>query len=443
MDLDGIERASLRTLGGSDTVTVNDLTGTEIGRRRRRPSARRRRPAGHGDRPRAPRVTTPSWPAHAGITGVGARTQRHRRRRDRRRVRAGRAGRRRHDHERRSSALGPAVVTVDGGAGADTLRYTGTAGDDLIPLVANGAVATVVDRHRADRRARRGHRGARRPRRRGPGLRRRQPRRAHAHHDGRRLRRRHAPRRQRRRHADRRHRRRRRRRQPGRRHGAARLRQRPLHVGPGRRQRHGRGPDRHRRARLQRQRHRRDRSRRRPTASACASRATSPTSSWTSPASRCSPRACAAGPTPSRSTTSRAPTSTSVEVDLSAFADGGAGDGQPDVVTARGTDGADAIKVDADGRDRRAARGRACTGGADATGDVLGVAALGEADTIATGIGIPGTAAVHIDGGDGADVDALLGHRRRRPDPGGRPTARSRPSRRRAALSSTRSRSRT
>ena len=98
----------------------------------------------------------------------------------------------------------------------------------------------------------------------------------------------------------------------------------------------------------------------------------------------------------------------SVQVDMSTFADNGAGDGQPDVLNARGTDGADAIKVDATGVTGVGAR-TSITGGADATGDVLGVAALGEADTITTGIGIPGTAAVHIDGGDGADVTRYSG----------------------------------
>ena len=36
MDFDDVEALALRVLGGADTVTVNDLTGTDL-RRRRRP----------------------------------------------------------------------------------------------------------------------------------------------------------------------------------------------------------------------------------------------------------------------------------------------------------------------------------------------------------------------------------------------------------------------
>ena len=58
----------------------------------------------------------------------------------------------------------------------------------------------------------------------------------------------------------------------------ARLRQRPLQLGPGRRQRHRRRPVRHRRAGLPGQRRRRDLHAVAPTATARASPATSPTS---------------------------------------------------------------------------------------------------------------------------------------------------------------------
>ena len=65
-----------------------------------------------------------------------------------------------------------------------------------------------------------------------------------------------------------------------------RRRRRHVPVGSGRRQRHGRGPGRRRHDDVQRREHQREASRSRPTAGVCASRVTSPTSSWTSTTSR-------------------------------------------------------------------------------------------------------------------------------------------------------------
>jgi Ca2+-binding RTX toxin-like protein len=76
-------------------------------------------------------------------------------------------------------------------------------------------------------------------------------------------------------------------------------------------------------------------------------------------------------------------------------------------VIARGTDGPDAIKVDATGVTGVGARTSII--GADATGDTLTAATLGDADTITSGVGIPGTAIMTIDGGDGADTTRYSG----------------------------------
>ena len=41
MDLDGVENIQVNALGGADTITVNDLTGTDV-------QAGQYRPVGHG-----------------------------------------------------------------------------------------------------------------------------------------------------------------------------------------------------------------------------------------------------------------------------------------------------------------------------------------------------------------------------------------------------------
>ena len=47
MDTAGVERVDFNALGGADMVTVNDLTGTDVNERQRRP--RRAPSAAHGD----------------------------------------------------------------------------------------------------------------------------------------------------------------------------------------------------------------------------------------------------------------------------------------------------------------------------------------------------------------------------------------------------------
>ena len=175
-------------------------------------------------------------------------------------------------------------VDGDGGADDDTVTYTGTDGADTFDFVANGTLRAAIsrrDRRRRDRRDRRAPAGQRRATRSPPSATSPRSRPAHLR---RRQRQRHPARRQRRRHPARRRRQRPRRRQPGHRHRAARLRQRPFQWDPG----DGNdtvegqsgtdaldfnGSNIGELFELSRR-----------TATACASPATSPTSSWTSTA---------------------------------------------------------------------------------------------------------------------------------------------------------------
>ena len=119
----------------------------------------------------------------------------------------------------------------------------------------------------------------------------------------RRRRQRHDPRQPGRRHADRRRRQRLPVRRQRQRPGADGRRRRRVPVGSGRRQRHGRGPGRHRHAAVLRREHQREHRHRWPMAGACSSPATSPTSPWTSTTSRASISARSAAPTTSWSAT--------------------------------------------------------------------------------------------------------------------------------------------
>ncbi len=99
----------------------------------------------------------------------------------------------------------------------------------------------------------------------------------------------------------------------------------------------------------------------------------------------------------------------SVNVDLEQF--GGGGDAVADTVIDRGTDNADSVKVGgsggavavsgSSGAETRVSGGEAI--------DAVNVAALGGADAIAVGVGIPGPAEVNVDGGDGADKTTYAG----------------------------------
>ena len=104
MDLDDVESIVAKALGGTDTVTVNDLSGTDLERREARPrrARRRRRPRGR---------------------------QRHRQRDERRRRRD---RHRLRDRACRSSAS-PARVAISGAiAGSDRLTVNALAGDDVV-----------------------------------------------------------------------------------------------------------------------------------------------------------------------------------------------------------------------------------------------------------------------------------------------------------------------
>ena len=71
MDLNDVERIDFNALGGADTITVNDLSGTDVtqvnlnlaGRRRRRATDRRTPSSSTG-----PTTPTPSWSAGAPAT---------------------------------------------------------------------------------------------------------------------------------------------------------------------------------------------------------------------------------------------------------------------------------------------------------------------------------------------------------------------------------------
>ena len=92
------------------------------------------------------------------------------------------------------------------------------------------------------------------------------------------------------------------------------------------------------------------------------------------------------------------------------FPDGTA-DAQADTVIAEGTDAADRFAVGAGAAGGVLVSGRSAavevTGGDP--GDNIDVAARGGADSVTSGVGLPGPAAVNIDGGDGADVVTYRG----------------------------------
>jgi Ca2+-binding RTX toxin-like protein len=96
-------------------------------------------------------------------------------------------------------------------------------------------------------------------------------------------------------------------------------------------------------------------------------------------------------------------------IDLS-FPDGTA-DAQADTVIAEGTDAADRFTVGAGAAGGVLVSGRSAavevTGGDP--GDNIDVAALGGADSVTSGVGLPGPAAVNIDGGDGTDAVTYRG----------------------------------
>ncbi len=99
----------------------------------------------------------------------------------------------------------------------------------------------------------------------------------------------------------------------------------------------------------------------------------------------------------------------SVSTDLRAF-DGGA-DGAADHVIARGTDAADRFDVGgtSDGQIRIDGPGTDVLVTAAEAQDSADVAALGDADTVVSGVDVPGPGSVTVDGGDGTDTSLYKG----------------------------------
>ncbi|MGZ6670845.1 MAG: beta strand repeat-containing protein [Solirubrobacteraceae bacterium] len=149
MDLDGIESAAVRALGGSDTVTVGDLTGTDLATTNVDLNGFAGDADGAADTviaqgtdqaddidvgSSAGNVVVDGPSGHVAVAGNeaaldnvtvaalgGADT-----------VNAGVA------------FTGPIPVTVDGGDGSDTTTYSGTNADDTIGIARNGTAAVAV-----------------------------------------------------------------------------------------------------------------------------------------------------------------------------------------------------------------------------------------------------------------------------------------------------------
>ena len=156
MDLNGVERVDFRAFGGADTVTVDDLTGTDADDRQRRPERvrRRRRRAGrHRHRATAPTAPTTSTSAPTPddalvVDGLAAQV----------RVAGSEPALDNVDVATLGGAdtitagvgvTGPAAVNVDGGDG-DRHRdaTTGTAADDTIGIARNGTAVGARSRPR-------------------------------------------------------------------------------------------------------------------------------------------------------------------------------------------------------------------------------------------------------------------------------------------------------
>jgi Ca2+-binding RTX toxin-like protein len=145
MDLGGVERVGFHARGGADTIVVDDLAGTDA----RTAEIDLGGADGAADTVVARGTDGPdtadvsSDDATVLVSGLGAQLQ----------VTGGEAL----DSVGPATLGGPDTITtgvglvqgdatidVDGGDDADVLRYSGTAGDDTIDVVANGTEATVV-----------------------------------------------------------------------------------------------------------------------------------------------------------------------------------------------------------------------------------------------------------------------------------------------------------
>ena len=125
MDLAGVEHVGFDAVGGADTVVVTDLAGTDAETVEVDLNAVGGGGDAQSDTVIARGSDTPdvfdasSAPAGAHVSGLSAELQ----------------------------VVGGEIadsVTVDGGVGSDLVRYNGSAADDTIPAVANGAAASVT-----------------------------------------------------------------------------------------------------------------------------------------------------------------------------------------------------------------------------------------------------------------------------------------------------------
>jgi Ca2+-binding RTX toxin-like protein len=98
-------------------------------------------------------------------------------------------------------------------------------------------------------------------------------------------------------------------------------------------------------------------------------------------------------------------------VDLSGTRGSGTGDAQADTVTVNGTDAADNVKVSSSGGNALVSglSPQVQVSGSDPTLDNVDVNTLGGDDTITSGVGLAGPAAVNVDGGSGTDSATYSG----------------------------------
>jgi Ca2+-binding RTX toxin-like protein len=152
MDLNGIEGLDLSTLGGTDTVTVGDLTGTDLQKANIDLSGTRGSGTGDGqadtvivngtDAPDS--VNVSSSGANVLVSGLAAQVQVSGSDATTENVDVNTLG----GDDTITSGVGlagPAAVNVDGGSGSDSATYSGTSGADTVGIAPFGAgVATFA-----------------------------------------------------------------------------------------------------------------------------------------------------------------------------------------------------------------------------------------------------------------------------------------------------------
>ena len=157
MDFAGIEGLNVRTLGGADTVTVNDLTGTDLDSANVDLSAFDGTGDGAADTviangtDAADDVDVSSDAGKDVVSRASTQGERHRRRADARQRQRRHARRRRHDRPPASTSPATTPVTVDGGDGRrhhHLQRHAAPTTRSASPATAH-AVAVVHARPRA------------------------------------------------------------------------------------------------------------------------------------------------------------------------------------------------------------------------------------------------------------------------------------------------------